>query len=486
MPDVKVTREEFSAYWVNRKRRRARLAAGVSYSAEAQAVFDAWAAVNPVNPTPASVGQKLFTEDFIGALIDAGIWTKLDILGDGNVQGIDAAAINWKNPALYVLTHFNTVTFPAPFKSGLLGNGTSSFVYPFDYIPSEKVGINFLQNDHSFFANGIGADPGNGPLVGTYPSLTHYIYPSYSDNIAYAVNGGGPISVANTNKQAFVAIDRTASNAWRLIVDGAVARSGAQASAVPQYRPTWLAGRDGGAMEHSTLGLEIFGLGGSLTDGQYVAFKTARDAYLTAKREADLVVYTGTSYFNDAVHKLALPVAADANLSTAPHKATMIVRGGGKTTTTQLNEWNTIFKSWYNAAHRKNILVVCPGDGDRKAGPGATTIAGMLANVQTMVSDAKADGWMVVVTTVPAWSHLDTTYTAGTRAELEEFVAGILALDDVDAFCDLTQVPQLWDQNAYLNTTYYRPYPADPVPHPNGVGDALWGMHLAAAIESVR
>lgn len=451
------------------------------YSSEANAVFAAWAAANQ----PASVGQKQFTDTYIRALKTAGIWSTRDLIGDVNVQGSTAALVNWKNPGTFNLTAQGGLTFSA-FVSGYKGNGIDGILRS-GYVPSTQ-NANFQQDSNSFFASAVVADQGTGPIAGTIPNQSHYLYADYLDN-ALAYNGGGPLQSANADGTKFVATDRTASNAHRLIIDATAAASGSQASVSPAFELAWLGGVDGGVTYYSEAGLELWGAGASLTNGQYTSFKTARDSYITAKRGADLIAYLGTSYFRDANFGPALPIAADAALSTAPYKALMTVKGGAITSTAQRAYWTSTVRPMLAAASssRKKILVICPGDSDKADGSdGETTISAMIANIQAMVTEAKTDGCTVVVSTTPSWAYSISSYTESTRQNHLDFMAGMFALTGVDAICDITNDPLLYAVNAYQTSGMFQSYPTDPIPHPNGSGYARWGAVLGAAIQSVR
>jgi len=461
----------------------------VTYSAEALALFTAWEAANPGHPTPASVGQKLITNDFIVAMKEAGIWPRLDIVHDFNVQGDLAALVEWKSPSLgtYDATVQGNPTF-TPFLYGYQGNGVDA-VLELNFTPSVD-GVNYTQNAHSRGFKGTMSVQDAGVIVGTLPALNSYIYPRWTDDRAYALDIGGATDVANADASLVVSIDRSASNAWKFYIDGVSVSDSSGASLVSDQPLTLLAGYDGG-VTYSTGGAGFHWAGGHFTPAEQLAFAGMIDAYAAAKDSADLIAYSGSSYGNDLHFGPALFVAADQQLSTNP-RALHVLYGGvgpgsGKSSASQLAEWYSTIKPLFAKARGDKIFVMVPGDGDKADGSdGATTIAGMIANYQEIVDDAVSIGVKVVVSSTPSWAYASPYFTESTREHHVQLVAGVLGLNGITAACDISDDPLLYAVGAYLNTALFQAYPGDSIPHLNGAGYQRWGARLGAVVQSVR
>lgn len=115
-----LTREEMLAS--SRRRRRIMVALDddsyVADNAEAAALFGRFA-------TPATDARKALIDTFIGALKDAGVWTKLDFLHVMAAHDAQAARRNWIADQ-YNLTEAGGLTFAAD--RGYAGNGTTGYL----------------------------------------------------------------------------------------------------------------------------------------------------------------------------------------------------------------------------------------------------------------------------------------------------------------------------------------------------------------------
>lgn len=463
------------------------------YLPASELLFAAWAAADSARPTPASVGQKIITDDFIRALKGANplavdLLAGIDVFYDGAVQGFRAGAINWKTPGSFTAT-IDGNPVHTPFLYGYQGDGVLT-AFRTGFVPATH-GVNVTRDSHAIIARPTANAQDEGVFAGTIGARSFYIYPRYSDDTAYGLDGGGdPIFAASTDAMRTFALDRGNGTSYKLLIEGVQAAfQNDQVSAALTNELSFLIGVDGGSAR-STL---PFGIGIAMrhgTDAEHLVLAGLISAYVMAKNTADLIVYSGDSYCNDPVLGPALPVSADSLLSTDT-KAVHVLKGAvamgrGKTSVEQLAEWTNEIRPLYSPG-RDNILVLVPATGDRSNGTdGETTINGMLARYQTIIDQAVGDGWKVVLSTIPAWSFASLGYTVSTYANYLTLTAGILARTGVDAVCDISDDPQLCGQTAYLNPTFFQPYPADVIPHLTLAGYARWSTRLAPAIESVR
>jgi hypothetical protein len=89
------------------------------YGAEATALFAAMS----VAPDDTRKGH---IDTLIAALKTAGIWAKLDVLWVPAAHDVQAARLNWKDPASFTLSEVSSPTFTTD--RGYTGNGTSSYL----------------------------------------------------------------------------------------------------------------------------------------------------------------------------------------------------------------------------------------------------------------------------------------------------------------------------------------------------------------------
>lgn len=76
--------------------------------------------------TPATGAREATIRNCVGALMGAGIWSKLDALYMLAAATSQAALINWKNPGVWTLAVNGTPTFTAD--QGYTGNGTDGLL----------------------------------------------------------------------------------------------------------------------------------------------------------------------------------------------------------------------------------------------------------------------------------------------------------------------------------------------------------------------
>lgn len=247
----------------------ASLPSGPSYDPDAQAWFDAvsWGA--------SDLEQKQAVNDFIVALKDGGVWSKLDRLW--LIANRDQTAGMTCLKSLEAMTPVNSPTFTQ--WRGIAGNGSSSYVNT-NYNPATD-GVNFTLNSASFGAYArtwpgaatstlIGASDSNGGNA---------IRPEWTDNKTYSsINAGDGTQGPNTtlaSRTGLFTITRTASNACALY-QGATLRasSSAASSAVQNTNMCLLALNQTGA-QASAAQISVAYAGGALTSQNITDLNTA-------------------------------------------------------------------------------------------------------------------------------------------------------------------------------------------------------------------
>lgn len=135
-PDPRVRARLQAALYTNRRKRLTRATGGgVSYEAEAEALFARFT-------TPPTTERKGIINTLIKALKDGGIWSKLDALYLTAAADAQAARRNWVQDA-YNLTAVNSPTFTAD--RGYAGNGSSSYLRT-NFNPTTASSPKFAQN----------------------------------------------------------------------------------------------------------------------------------------------------------------------------------------------------------------------------------------------------------------------------------------------------------------------------------------------------
>lgn len=72
------------------------------------------------------VRRTIIIDTFIGALIAAGVWTKIDVMWVLAAHDEQAGRLNWKSPGTFTLTAVNSPTFTTD--RGFAGNGSTSYL----------------------------------------------------------------------------------------------------------------------------------------------------------------------------------------------------------------------------------------------------------------------------------------------------------------------------------------------------------------------
>lgn len=117
---------------------------GASYHPYYQAILDR---ASTLGYTAPSTPQKALQNSLVIALVNSGVWAKLDVLYILATNGSsDFSRLNWKSPTQYELTAVNSPTFTS--NQGWAGNATSSYLDT-NWIPSTN-GVHFTLNSASF------------------------------------------------------------------------------------------------------------------------------------------------------------------------------------------------------------------------------------------------------------------------------------------------------------------------------------------------
>jgi len=251
------------------------------FEPESLAIFDEFT-------TPPTFERKLAINTCVAALIDAGVWDKLDVLYMFAAADSQAALINWKSPGSFTATAANSPTFTAD--RGFTGNGSAYL--DTGYAPNTEA-INLSLNSASLggytrnnrtsgATDALGGARGGGaePFLGLQAK-------NASDKLAGAANTAGGFTLSTStvgSAQGSSVVSRTASNLTTVYRDGASVGSDATAStAIPPGENIFVLAmsRDAGsAFLLSGDQVSSFFVGGGLTAGEVSDYYDAELAYL--------------------------------------------------------------------------------------------------------------------------------------------------------------------------------------------------------------
>jgi hypothetical protein len=246
------------------------LGGAVNYNAASLAFFAAFT-------TPPSAARKTLINNCVVALINAGIWSQLDILYMLAAADSQAATINWKNPGTFNLVAVNSPTFSAD--RGFTSDGSTSRLRT-QFTPSTN-GVNFTQNSASAWvycrtdvAENVN-DIGN-----TSNPATKIATRLVGNNAAASVNDITPTNVANASSIGFFGSSRINSTTKRLWKNGVqIGTDQAVSSTAYTNTEQWMLGCNGGTPQFSTKQQSCGAWGANLT-GLESAFYTAILTYL--------------------------------------------------------------------------------------------------------------------------------------------------------------------------------------------------------------
>lgn len=183
---------------------------GVSYSAEALALFAQWDALG----TSATDARKTLVNNTIVALKSANIWSSLDFLYVWTAHSQSASLVDWKNPSTRTATANGNLTFTTD--SYWQGGTTGRMAL--GYNPGDGGTYNFTQNDNSFgvyFKDhtnetkvNISSQSAGSVGVDLQSVITTF-------GLTTKNNSGTPRGVANFTNKGLASCERTASNSWQ-------------------------------------------------------------------------------------------------------------------------------------------------------------------------------------------------------------------------------------------------------------------------------
>lgn len=223
--------------------------------------------------TPATVKRALLINTFIGDLIDAGVWSKLDFLHVMAGATEQAAQRNWIADA-YNLTPSGSPTFTAD--RGYTGNGSSSYV---GTGATASALTNYQQTDASFGAWALTAGSANTALMGTQPSgfIIRLASNQSGSERLVRLNVSTSFSTDDDETTGFVTATRIADGTVTTYRNGGDAASTSLGSNPPSAEEfTYLRSAGGYSNQQIALGFA----GASLTSGEVSDFYDAALAYL--------------------------------------------------------------------------------------------------------------------------------------------------------------------------------------------------------------
>lgn len=250
--------------------RRALLSRKPLYDPSAIAIFNAFT-------TPPTSARKTIINNLVVSLKSVGVWTLLDILYLTAAADSQAATINWKSPAGFMLVPVSAPGFVAD--QGFTGNGTSSRLRT-QYTPNAN-GLNFVQNDASAWVWSRTSAQNANVAIGNITAPRSFVTPrNLSDAILFGINDGTSSTVSNTNGSGLVGTQRPNSATKRAWRNGAqVGADASIASTAIANAEQWVCG--GNATNFSTYQIAAAAWGASLS-GKEAAFYNAMLTYMQA------------------------------------------------------------------------------------------------------------------------------------------------------------------------------------------------------------
>jgi hypothetical protein len=219
-------------------------------------------------------GRTLLIDDLITALLDAGVWAKLDILYLLAAHDSQAALINWINPAGAAGTAVNGPTFTVD--RGFAGDGAASYID--SGIRLDTLGGNFAQDSACMFAWSLTDASDNGYYdIGT-GGLARLNARNGAGNMQTRANDATTENVAVANSLGLSMWSRGASGTYERYRNNtslgaaSVASTGVNVSNLDVLRAAAL---------YSARQIAVAGVGGYLTMTEQGALYNALQTYLT-------------------------------------------------------------------------------------------------------------------------------------------------------------------------------------------------------------
>ena len=248
------------------------------YCVEYQAVYD-------VFTTPPSDDIAAAQNTMVEALVDNGVWIKLDIfyVFAQSTNGGNEALKNWKLPGTYDCTLANAPTFTA--LEGFTGNGTTQSINT-NWKPLSN-GVNYTQNNASagvYVRNNIARAEFEFGAVSPTNIGNTVLETRRNDNymIGRLNQGGGDDYVASTDSRGMWIINRVISTSAVYYRNKGVFKVGSTASTGLIDLDFYLLGynSNGAPAALSTKQISMFFTGGGLTQGDIDNLTNAFETYM--------------------------------------------------------------------------------------------------------------------------------------------------------------------------------------------------------------
>lgn len=243
-----------------------------------------WTALLAVMPTKPSTAYSLAADTFIGALVNGGVWAKLDRLFVFAAETNDGgeALLDWIHPtgtpAILAYGSGGSVpTFTA--NEGFKGNTANKAYIDTQYNPSTAQAVNYTRNSASFgcYVNELSSATGN-VLMGNVSGI-NYLAPRYNKSqFRCNVNGAADFTAqAMPSVPSLVSVVRSDANTVIAYV-GTTARDAKTIASAAIYNKTIAILSDNGiAYDNSEVSMAYIGAG--LTEADITILKNAWDAF---------------------------------------------------------------------------------------------------------------------------------------------------------------------------------------------------------------
>lgn len=254
---------------------------GASYHPYYQAILDR---ASTLGYTAPSTPQKALQNALVIALVNSGVWAKLDVLYILATNGSsDFSRLNWKNPALYELTAVSSPTFTS--NQGWAGNATSSYLDT-NWVPSTN-GVNFTL-DNASFGGRVNSGSASQSWVefgcSTASNVSSaYLFARLSGFVSFRVNATFTRQVSEASPIAFWHLDRDNSSSTSIYKNGSsLATATDNSSIVPDVSFTIGCMNNGGTKQNfSSRQVSMVWAGASMLS-EASAFYTAWNTYFTS------------------------------------------------------------------------------------------------------------------------------------------------------------------------------------------------------------
>jgi len=218
--------------------------------------------------------RTFLIDDAIDALIEAGVWTKLDALWVMAAKDSQAARLNWKSPSTYTLSAINSPTFTAD--TGYAGNGSSSYL---DTTITPNTLSNFAQNSGCVGiwcnTNTAATTPEMGLASGASIRVTAR---TAGGNQQGRVNDTTSFSVAQASAIGHSVINRSGASAREMYRNGVSIGTDTTASASVSSSALYLLRE---ASTYSARQISVAHIGSSLSSGEVSDLYTILNDYLS-------------------------------------------------------------------------------------------------------------------------------------------------------------------------------------------------------------